>query len=343
MTFSVGLVGCGDVARRYATAMNGAVEGLRLQAAWDIVHKAGADFAKRFGVELLTSFEEFLLRPFDLVCVCTPNNTHSAVVEACLETGFNVLVEHPLAISVADGERLCRLAAQCERRLFVVRQRRFLGPVQLLRAVLARELLGGIQKVTAIMIWNRRPEFFASRTWRMRRENGGVVLNQASHFLDILLYIFGEPSSVEGIIGNLHHNMPVEDAARGVITFINGVEVEFACTTAAPPGYNWSQLIICGTQGNLTLSGKGWEMFETTIDNATITELAGMLEAPLSGDHFGYFQRVARRLSGEVVEIVDAKEGMNTVRLIDRIYRSFKPDNTTLRNYFLPLFQGVQK
>jgi len=177
-------------------------------------------------------------------------------------------------------------------------------------------------------------------TWRQSPENGGVVLNQASHFLDILLYLFGEHSKVEGVLGNIRHRIPVEDTAKGSITFSNGVLVEFACTIAAPPGCNWGQLTITGSRGSIMLDGKAWERVETSFDNS-ITSIVANLKPPLSGDHIGFLQRVVWRLSGKNIEVVDGIEGMRSVRLIDHIYRSFKPDIKPLRNYFLPLFEEM--
>jgi len=72
MQFSVGLIGCGDVAKRYATAMDDAIEGLRLNAIWDIEPVSGADFANQFGFELVSSFEEFLSPPLNLAVYSPP-------------------------------------------------------------------------------------------------------------------------------------------------------------------------------------------------------------------------------------------------------------------------------
>ena len=90
---------------------------------------------------------------------------------------------------------------------------------------------------------------FSRRELSIRRhENGGVVLNQASHFLDILIYLLGEPLGVEGIMGNIRRKIPVEDAARTSIAFRNGGVAEFSCTTAPAEGHNQARLTHEGTQ-----------------------------------------------------------------------------------------------
>jgi len=339
-TLSAGLIGCGEVADRYADALSGAVDGLWLQALWDLNRQAGLDLAERSGVALESSLALFCSRPFDLVCVCTPNHTHHALVETLLENGFNVLVEHPLAVRVESGEKLCRLAVRRGRHLFVMRQRRFLPSVQLLRVALARELLGEVKKVNATVCWSRRPEYFAARSWRTRRENGGVVLNQGSHFLDILQYLFGNPRAAEGVIGNIRHCIPVEDAFHGWVIFRRGLRVEFSCTTAAPHGENWSRLLVSGTRGSVALGGKAWEKLETVCNGG------GPLETPLpggpmTGDHVGFLQRVGRRLAGEEVEVVEAADEVRTSRLIASIYQNSTVDASVLSAHFRRLFNGA--
>lgn len=341
-TLSAGLIGCGEVAERYADALSGEVDGMQLGAVWDVDRRAGLDLAARFGVELEPSLASFRRHPFDLVCVCTPNHTHPAIVETFLDSGFNVLVEHPLAVQVEPGERLCRLAAHRGRHLFVMRQRRFLLSVQLLREALGRELLGEVRKVTATVCWSRRPEYFAARSWRTRRENCGVVLNQGSHFLDILQYLFGNPRAAWGVIGNIRHRIPVEDAFHGWVVFGRGVTAEFSCTTAAPDGQNWSRLLVAGTRGSVALGGKAWEKLDHMVCDGGAPLETPPLEGPVTGDHLGFLQRVGRRLAGEEVEVVWAADEVRTSRLIASIYRNSTVDTSFLRAHFRLLFKGAR-
>jgi predicted dehydrogenase len=153
----VGLIGCGEVARRYPAAI-AAGRRLVLSAVTDIDVDAGGRFARKFDVPFVRPLEAFFASSFDLICVCTPSDTHATLAEASLEAGFDVVVEHPLALCGSEGERLCRIATALHRRVFVVRQRRFLDSIQQLRRLLARRKLGEIDGIEAKLFWRRGPE-----------------------------------------------------------------------------------------------------------------------------------------------------------------------------------------
>jgi UDP-N-acetyl-2-amino-2-deoxyglucuronate dehydrogenase len=312
----VGLVGCGHVARRYPAAIAAAPR-LRLHVVTDTDRDAARRFAHECEVPFVPSFAAFLSLPLDLVCICTPSDTHAALAEACIEAGRDVVVEHPLALRSVEGERLCRFAAGRNRRLFVVRQRRFLDSIQRLKRLLAARELGEIEGMSAVLCWQRGTDYYRSRSWRTRRENGGVVRNQASHFLDLLIYLFGEPCSASGTLGNIAHRIPVEDSFVGSVEFRGNTVAELFCTTAAPR--SWTRLTVAGTSGHAVLSGKQWERLESENIHAA--------DGAPTGDHAAFLQRVDRSLAGEPVEVVSGPDAMPELRTIEAIYGTARWDD----------------
>lgn len=334
----IGLAGCGDIARRYARDLAEHPEiGLSMAAVTDVDAAAGTAFAEEHGLRFAVSLDELLALPLDLICVCTPNATHAPIATRALEAGRHVLVEHPMAMTVADAEALIATAAAARRRIFVVRQRRFSRAVQTLRAALRGPLRGRVEHVELKLHWNRRPEYFADKPWRTRTENGGVVANQGSHFLDLLLYLFGEPRGLSGIFGNVRHAIDCEDSARGTIEFEDGIEARFECTTAAPEGCNSTSLSIHTGDGTIALAGRDLDRLGEPVP-AALAALQETFPAPLTGDHRGYLERVARCLGGEPVEVVDGVEGARAVRLIESIYRTFRRDDAPLHAHFALAF-----
>lgn len=334
----VGLIGCGEVARRYAAALGPHTHaGLRLTCVTDVEGAAGAAFAAEFCLRSLPSVKSLLAEQVALVCICTPSATHAPLARQCLESGKHIILEHPMAMNSRDARDLLETAERARRQLFIVRQRRFLHAIQLLRAGLREGLLGDIREVRLSVCWNRRPAYFTERPWRAQAQSGGVVLNQASHFLDLLLYLFGEPLAVEGALGNIAHDLPCEDSAVGSILFAGGFRALIECTTGAPPGRNWARLLVRGTRQQLQLCGRACESFAGPVP-PEITRLGESLRPPLTGDHAGFLERVGRRLAGDGVEVVDAREGVRAVHLIDDIYASFVRDDAGLRAHFARVF-----
>jgi UDP-N-acetyl-2-amino-2-deoxyglucuronate dehydrogenase len=334
----VGLIGCGEVAARYASILTGNLErGLRLTCVTDISASARAEFAAKFGLRVLPSVEQLLDEPISLVCICTPNVTHASLAEQCLGAGKDVVLEHPMAMNRHQAERLQETVSKSGRKLFVVRQRRFLRTVQLLRAALRKNLLGEVLEVEMSLCWNRRPAYFMEKSWRADGQSGGVVLNQASHFLDLLLYLFGQPSLVKGVLGNIRHELPCEDSAFGTILFAGGIRASIECTTAAPPGYNKARLSVRGTRHTIELEGQACENFASPLP-AEFACLEADLKPPLTGDHAGFLERVERHLAGVETEIVDEHEGLRAVCLIDDIYARFTRSDEALCAHFKALF-----
>ncbi|MGA2610121.1 MAG: Gfo/Idh/MocA family oxidoreductase [Terriglobia bacterium] len=330
---NAGLIGCGEVANRYGTLLSGSGHsGLRLTCATDVSDAEGRAFSDAFGLRFQPSLAALLTEPIELVCVCTPNITHAPIAYRCMEAGLHVLLEHPMAMSIDEAEKLRETARGLRRHLFVVRQRRFLATVQAVRAALDRGVFGEIRTVEASVYWSRRPEYFTERPWRADHDNGGVLLNQGSHFLDILLFLFGTPRAVEGYVGNIRHPIEVEDTARGAMHFA-GFAAYFEFTTAAPEGWNRAHLRIEGTRHNVELGGQAWERFVGPVPDE-ILRLDGLLEQPLGGDHASYFERVSRRLAGEAITVVEADEGIRMVHLIDSIYAVAVRADADLAAYF---------
>jgi Oxidoreductase family, NAD-binding Rossmann fold len=105
VTLRVGIVGCGAVARHHVPALKLA-RGVRLVAAFDLDRGAAA----RTGARVADSLAE-LIDAADLVAVCTPPQTHADIAVEALEAGRGVLVEKPLATTLADADRIVAAAA----------------------------------------------------------------------------------------------------------------------------------------------------------------------------------------------------------------------------------------
>lgn len=334
-----GLIGCGEVAARYAAILTDSPQNrLQLTCATDISGPCGAAFAEKYNVRFLPSVEQLLAAPVALACICTPNATHARLAQQCLEAGKHVVLEHPMGMNTSEAEQLQETARQTGRDLFIVRQRRYLRTVQVLRAALREGLLGKLLEVEMSLCWNRRPAYFTEKSWRAERQSGGVVLNQASHFLDLLLYLFGPPSLVEGYLGNIRHELPCEDSAFGTLLFSDGLRAAFECTTGAPPGYNRARLSVRGMRYQIELEGQACEKFAQPLP-PEFAPLEASLESPLTGDHAGFLERVGRQLTGTETEVVEGRDGLGAVYLIDDIYARFSRSDEAVREHFATVFE----
>jgi UDP-N-acetyl-2-amino-2-deoxyglucuronate dehydrogenase len=252
----VGLVGCGAISTQHLEAI-AAVDGLALGA----VMSASADRARtvgdRWGVPWTTSLDELLARDdVDAVTVCSPSGLHPSQALAALRSGRHAIVEKPIALSAEAADTV--VAAGRERGLVVatISQRRFEPAVRALKAAVAAGALGRIALVLTEGLYHRPQAYYDSAAWRGTRDlDGGVLMNQAIHMIDLVRWIGGPVASVSGHIATVGHAMESEDTATVSLRFADGALGSIVATTCATPEFP-PELRVYGALGHVRLVGE---------------------------------------------------------------------------------------
>lgn len=156
-----------------------------------------------------------------VVHLCTPHDRHADLAAECLARGISVLVEKPLAHTLDEGERLALLAEDSARDggavLGVCFQNRYNDHSRAVARLLADGGLGAVLGARATVDWFRDAAYYADRPWRARwaSAGGGVLMNQAIHTLDLLLWFLGPAVDVRGTAATLAlpGTIEVEDSA----------------------------------------------------------------------------------------------------------------------------------
>lgn len=216
------VIGCGDVSVVHLRAID-QLAGARLVAVCDADPATAAAAAEAGGVEGFTDHRELLasVRP-DVVHIATPHHQHVQVAVDCLEAGVHVVLEKPVAHTVAEAERLVAAAARHpDVKIAICFQNRYNAAVREARRLVESGELGTVRGAAATVLWHRTPEYYAKRPWRGQRalSGGGVLINQAIHTLDLLQWLLGDVTSVAGQVGTneLHGVVDVEDTAQLVL------------------------------------------------------------------------------------------------------------------------------
>lgn len=162
----------------------------------DVV-KASA-LATRFGVPFaFEDIEEMLERTqLDALLVCTPNHLHESHVLEGLSAGLHVLVEKPLATTVAGAERIKAAAEKAGKLVMVGMSHRYRSDVQAVRSFVEKGALGTVESVQAV--WHTFRPSRAVLGWRERRAEagGGAMLDLGLTVLDLSLWLLGNPTPV---------------------------------------------------------------------------------------------------------------------------------------------------
>lgn len=231
------VIGCGDISSVHLAAILG-LDDVELVAVCDPDPVARTAAESRHGVEAFDDHRTLLatVRP-DVVHVCTPHDQHANVVVDALESGSDVIMEKPLAHTLAEAERISAAAAtHPARKIAVCLQNRYNATAQHVRSLIDSGRLGAVKGGAATVTWHRTPEYYAAKPWRGQgfRSGGGVLINQAIHTLDLLQWLVGEVSHVDGRCDTyaLADVIDVEDTAQIVLDHVNGARSVFFATNA---------------------------------------------------------------------------------------------------------------
>ena len=245
------LIGAGYIAQTHAAAL-ATLPGAKLRAVHSIIAQEAQALAAKHSVAWSTDLEQILRREdVDAVCICTPSSLHPEHTIAALNAGKHVLVEKPMAIRLADALAMVEAADRNQRILATVFQRRFTPAVRYVRDAVVAGHLGRLVMGEASVSWYRTPEYYQVSPWRgtWAMDGGGALMNQAIHYADLLLWIFGEPQTISAQATTRLHKIEVEDTLTASIRWRSGALSTLNATTAAFPGLH-ERLQVCGTQGS---------------------------------------------------------------------------------------------
>ncbi len=184
----------------------------------------------------------------DLVVVAAANRAHAPLAEASLRAGMPVVVDKPLATSVAEANRLSDLAAETGVMLAVFHNRRWDDDFLTLRKAVEDGSLGRITRLES-RFERYRPEVAADR-WRESpapEDAGGLLFDLGSHLIDQALVLFGEPTQVYAEVERRRPGAQVDDDAFVALRFAGGPIAHLWASQVAPrPGPRFRALGLEG-------------------------------------------------------------------------------------------------
>ncbi len=328
------LIGCGRIAYRHAEIINNIAE---LKAVCDIKKDRADEFAEKFNAKKFYTIESLIEneKDIDVISVCTPNSFHSNHTIQALKAGINVLCEKPMAISVDECKKMMIEADLSGKDLFIVKQNRFNPPVAALKNIIDDGRLGKILNAELNCFWNRNDEYYRQSDWKGRKAiDGGTLFTQFSHFIDLLYWLIGDFKTLDAIGKNFIHNKIVEFEDTGVVIgeFLNGALCTINYTVNSFKQNMEGSITVFGENGTVKIGGQYLNVLEyQAIDGYKIEGLAvsrpandyGFYQGSMS-NHEKVYENVIEVLTKEGTIAANAFEGMKTVEIIERIYKSME-------------------
>lgn len=326
------VVGCGHIGKRHAEMIVRHPEA-ELVALCDIRPKEEVGVAQT-DVPYFQDMDRMLAEvpAIDVVNICTPNGLHAPQSIKALEQRKHVVCEKPMALTKASGEALIFKALQVHRTVFGVMQNRYSPPSQWVKGVLEQGLLGEIFLVQVNCYWNRDDRYYKPGTWKGTADlDGGTLFTQFSHFIDLLYWLFGDITEIEGRFADFNHTSltAFEDTGLVNFRFLDGGIGCLNYSTAVWDRNLESSMTIIGAKGSVKIGGQYMDKVEYChIEGYTIPELAPTNPANDYGTYKGsannhgfIIDNVVDTLKGRNTLTTNALEGLKVVEIIERIYQ----------------------
>jgi len=329
----IGVIGVGGMGEAHCNSCS-KVEEVELRAVADIDHDRAREVGEKFGVPYFDDHEQLFKEDLvDAVLIATPHYSHPPIAIDAFDAGLDVLTEKPIAVRVSVADRMIEAAEQNGRVFSVMYQMRSLPRVKKARELVAQGELGEIRRTMLVEPTFRSQAYYDSGTWRATwaGEGGGVLLNQAPHWMDVFTMLGGMPKKVLGRTRALMHDIEVEDHAEALLEYDNGV---FGYYYASTCEVGTTALEIAGDKGRLVLQGDELSFYRHSVPlsefNRTNTEMwagptAERVEIEVNEEDSGHhviLRNFARAvLHGEPL-LAPGAEGIRSLELANAIILS---------------------
>jgi UDP-N-acetyl-2-amino-2-deoxyglucuronate dehydrogenase len=326
---SFGLIGCGAIAAKHALAIGRLDNGL-LVGAYDADPGAAQTFSNKHAVPVFGSVEEMVEKTEpDVLCVLTPSGLHGENILDAIRFNRHFVVEKPLALRMDQIDRILEECDKRQLRLFVVKQNRFNPPIRILKEAIDAGRFGKLVMGTVRVRWRRDQSYYDQKPWRGTwAQDGGVLTNQASHHIDMLIWMMGEVESVVAKTATRLVNIEAEDTGLAILKFRNGALGLVEATTAARPKDLEGSISVLGEKGTVEVGGffmnelKVWEFGEEDPMDRDVWQKYGNVPNEPAWNHTEFFKDVIWSLLSRTRGLIDGIEGRKSVELINAIYES---------------------
>lgn len=273
----------------------------------------------------------------DAVIIVTPHDTHVSIGKQAFEMGLHVICDKPAGISTKEVRELIQAGNQAGRSLAMIFNTRAHAVYQKAKEMLVQGRLGQVTRAVWVCnTWFRTPAYHQSAPWRCTwsGEQGGLLINQCQHYLDIWQWLLGVPDQIDASIDyGKYHDITVDDSVDLRFFYKKGLKGNFLSASGEAPGVN--RLEIWGTMGKISIEDNQRLFFDenvmsTTEFDSVNREIYGRLEHCLrqiptedAGEPYGVlFQNAVEHIRQGVPLIASGEDGLNTLLMANASYLS---------------------
>ncbi|MGI6190192.1 MAG: Gfo/Idh/MocA family oxidoreductase [Clostridiales bacterium] len=329
----VAIIGCGSIHRVHADAVVNSELG-HMVCVVDIQDDRAQASAQDYHCQWHTDFNEVIKDDaVDVVHICTPHYLHTEMAVKALMAGKHVLVEKPVVRHIDEIKQVIKAREESGRCIGVCFQNRFNTTSQKAKEIIDSGTVGAVKGIKGIVTWYRDEDYYTASGWRGKfaTEGGGVLINQSIHTIDLIQWLAGGVEAVKGGVSTqlLGKVIEVEDTAHATLFFRNGARGVFFATNCYTSNSPVEIEIDCEKarirlyQGKLFIEQNG-NVSCIADDNGGET----IYKSYWGKSHAVLIENFYRGiLNGDPGCIISAEEAVESVRIIDGIYKSASTGN----------------
>lgn len=314
-----GILGCGDVAEYKSGPALRQAPGSSVVAVMRRDGAKAADFARRHGIPRWYDDADALLADPEVnaVYIATPPGSHADLTLRAAQAGKRILVEKPMARTVAECEAMIAACAAAGVPLHVAYYRRFYPKFQAAKRLIDS---GDIGRPVSVTLQMAKPKGPADDPlpWRLRPDisGGGIFMDTGVHRLDIILFLLGEMTDIRGQVANLSGAAPAEDSVTFAFRLADsGALGTVTCHFGLAPIAR-DRLEIVGTEAVLLFDSFDAPFFTVQKSDGTAETHPYPDPAPV---HLPFVESLIRVYNGEPIPHVTGEEALKTNAVVAQI------------------------
>ena len=330
----VALVGLGQIAQKHLiTIVNN--KKLKLVAICDNNKKKITNLKKLEQFENINfyfSYDKLIeLEKIDYVVLCTPSGLHPQQTILASKKKINVISEKPMATNLIDAKKIFFEIKKNKTKYFVVKQNRYIPIILYLKKLIDNNQLGKIYFVNINVFWNRPQSYYNLDKWRgTKKLDGGAILNQASHYVDLLYWLFGKIKKINCFRKTLARNIEVEDTAVISLEWKRGCLGNLNVSMLSYKKNFEGSLSIVSEKGTVSIGGKALNKIKyCNLKNKKIEKKIFNLKSleNLEGNYCYkiFYKNIIKDFEKKNLKnnyLSDAKDAQNAMKIIFNAYES---------------------
>ena len=297
---------------------------VEIDGVFDISLDNAKKLADNYNAKAFDNLDEALNSDIDFGVICTPNGTHPELMIKVMEAGKNVVVEKPFALTVKDCDRVLEVANKTGVICAPISQLRFSEMYRKVKHCLDVGELGKLVMSSLSMKYFRDAEYYNGWKGTIALD-GGELMNQGVHGIDIMCGLLGVPVEVSGYVCTQFHNIEAEDTAVAFFKFPSGIVGTVDSSTAISHSKP-RRIEICGNEGMIVVEEDRIVLAEGVKleKDEELAEYNGNRDPKDIGLglHTKNYKNILAAFRGEEELYYTAEDAANTVRVICAIHES---------------------